>query len=332
MKNGIRLQIGKKNLFMLLFLAAWLIAAASIQSKYIIHLMFMATIYAVMACGLNIVVGITGLANMSQAAFFGIGAYTTAILATKFDTPFYLNLLAAALVSMVFGLALGVPTLRLKGFFLSLATIGFAQVLRIVELNWVSLTQGPMGITAIPGARLAGHKFGKQDYIYYSIVILLVILYVTKRLLNAKIGRALSAIKNDEVAAKSLGINITYYKIFAFALSSFFAGLAGSIYAQYTSFVSPDSFVQSDSTTLLCMVILGGSGTLFGPIFGAIILIFAPEILRFADLYRLIFVGIVMIVGIISKECRWASKIGTFMRRRLLEPIRQKRIGGKEDV
>ncbi len=331
MKNRIS-KISKKNLFMLLLLVAWIAATATIQSKYIIHLLFMATIYAVMACGLNIVVGITGLANMSQAAFFGIGAYTAAILATKFSTPFYVNLLAAALVSMVFGLALGVPTLRLKGFFLSLATIGFAQVLRIVELNWISLTQGPMGITAIPGARLGGHKFTKQDYIYYSIVILLLILYVTKRLLAAKIGRALSAIKNDEVAAKSLGINITYYKIFAFALSSFFAGMAGAIYAQYTSFVSPDSFVQSDSTTLLCMVILGGSGTLFGPIFGAIVLIFAPEILRFAELYRLIFVGIIMIVGIIAKECHWISYIQWFIHEKIILPVRVRAGGGKEGV
>lgn len=325
-----KLQISKKNLGMLVFLVAWIAATALIDNGYITHLLFMATIYAVMACGLNIVVGITGLANMSQAAFFGIGAYVAALLATNFGAPFYVNLIAAALVSMVFGLLLGFPTLRLKSFFLSLVTIGFAQVIRVVELNWVSLTQGPMGITGIPAIRIFGHRFTKQDYIYYSIVILLLILYVTKRLLSAKLGRALSAIRNDEVAAKSLGINITYYKIYAFALSSFFAGMAGAIYAQYTSFVSPDSFVQNDSTTLLCMVILGGSGTLFGPIFGAIVLIFAPEILRFADLYRLIFVGVVMIVGILSKECRWGPRATEFLTNKV--PALKKLTGRKEAV
>ena len=307
-------KISKKTLTMLALLVIWVILTMMIKNRYYTHLIFMVTIYAVMACGLNIVVGITGLANMSQAAFFGIGAYVAAILSTEFGMPFYVNLLAAALVSMVFGLALGAPTLRLKGFYLSLATIGFAQVLRIIELNWLSLTKGPMGITAIPGAQIFGHKFTKADYVYYALVILIIILYVTDRLLHAKIGRALNAIKNDEVAAKSLGINITYYKIFAFALSSFFAGMVGAVYAQYISFVSPDSFVQSDSTTLLCMVILGGSGTLYGPILGAFVLILVPEILRFADNYRLIFVGVVMIVGIIAKECRWGEKIRSFFK------------------
>ena len=143
-------KISKKTLTMLALLVIWVILTMMIKNRYYTHLIFMVTIYAVMACGLNIVVGITGLANMSQAAFFGIGAYVAAILSTEFGMPFYVNLLAAALVSMVFGLALGAPTLRLKGFYLSLATIGFAQVLRIIELNWLSLTKGPMGITAIP--------------------------------------------------------------------------------------------------------------------------------------------------------------------------------------
>ncbi len=309
---------------MLALLLAWIVVAAVIKNSYFIHMLFMATTYALLACALNIVVGITGLANMSQAAFFGIGAYTAALLATKFGAPFYINIIAAAVVSMLFGLAVGAPTLRLKGFYLSLVTIGFAQVLRIIEINWVSLTNGPMGITAIPGVSIGRYLFSKKAYIFYGLVVLLIILYVTKRLMASKIGRALSAIKNDEVAAKSLGINITYYKVLAFAMSSFFAGMAGSIYAQYTTFVSPDSFVQNDSTTLLCMVILGGSGTLFGPIFGAIVLIFVPEILRFADMYRLIFVGVVMIVGILAKEGQWFAHVQKFFKDRLTSLIRVK--------
>ena len=304
----------KKTWIMLGLMVVWIILTAVIQNMYITHLIFMVTLYAVMSCGLNIVVGITGLANMAQATFFGIGAYVTAILATEFGLPFYVDVLASAIVAMIFGLILGMPTLRLKGFFLSLVTIGFAQVIRIVELNWVSLTKGPMGITAIPAARIGDFRFDRPAYVYYTLFMLVIILYVTKRLLSSKIGRALRAINNDEVVAKSLGINITYYKTFAFALSSFFAGIAGSIYAQYISFVSPDSFTQNDSTTLLCMVILGGSGTLYGPIIGAFVLILAPEIFRFSDNYRLIFVGIVMIVGILAKELHWGSKIAHWAR------------------
>lgn len=314
-------KINYKSILMLLLLISWIIATATIKNTYVIHMLFMASIYAVLACGLNIVVGITGLANMSQAAFMGIGAYTAALLGTKFNSPFYVSLIIAALVTTAFGLLLGAPTLRLKGFYLSLVTIGFAQVLRIVEINWVSLTNGPMGITAIPHASIAGYAFSKQAYIYYTIIILLAILYITNRMMNAKVGRALSAIKNDEVAAKSLGINITYYKILAFCMSSFFAGMAGAIYAQYTTFVSPDSFTQNDSTTMLCMVILGGSGTLFGPILGAILLIFAPEILRFADMYRLIFVGVVMIIGILAKEGHWIPKIEKYLKQKVIAPF-----------
>lgn len=190
----------KKILVALLFLL-WIVCPIMIQNNYITHLIFMATIFAVLAASLNIAVGVTGLSNMSHATFFGIGAYVAAILATNYEAPFYVTLLAGAFVAMAFGLVLGAPTLRLKGFYLSLVTIGFGQIIRIIELNWISVTKGPMGIPGIPAASLGSFEFNTAANIYYGLAILGLTLLVTRRLLKSKTGRALSAIKNDEVVA-----------------------------------------------------------------------------------------------------------------------------------
>ncbi len=290
-------------------IAAWAVIPAVSKNAYVIHLLFSCAIFAILACSLNIVVGITGLPNMSHATFFGIGAYMAALLSIHFKVPFYVNLILGGLVSLLFGIALGLPTLRLKGFYLSLVTIGFGQIVRIVEINWVSLTRGPMGLPGIAGAKIGGYGFSKRDFIYYCMAVLAILIFTVRRMMNSKIGRALSAIKNDDIVAKSLGVNTTGYKAFAFSLSAFFAGMAGTIYAHYISFISPDSFTSADSTTILCMVILGGSGTLLGPVLGAIILTLAPEVLRFADMYRMVFVGVVMIVGVIAKECHLQDRL-----------------------
>ena len=310
------LRTDYKKLVIALCVLVWIVAPLLIQSNYVIHLIFMATIFAVLACSLNIAVGITGLSNMSHATFFGIGAYVAAILSTNFDIPFYVTLFAGALVATLFGVVLGGPTLRLKGFYLSLVTIGFGQIIRIIELNWISVTKGPMGIPGIPGAEIGSYLFSTTAYIYYALIILGLTLLITRRLLKSKFGRALSAIKNDEIVARSMGVNTTLYKVIAFALAAFFAGMAGTIYAHYITFVSPDSFTQADSQQLLCMVILGGSGTLYGPIIGALILVFAPEILRFADMYRIIFVGVVMVVGILAKEGHWYERCKNWIKAR----------------
>jgi branched-chain amino acid transport system permease protein len=271
--------------------------------------MFMTTIYAILASSLNIAVGITGLPNLSHATFFGIGAYVAAIGSLNFNLPFYVTLFIGGFIAMVFGVILGIPTLRLKGFYLALVTIGFGQVIRIVELNWMSVTNGPMGLPGISGAVIGSYELSPKAFIYYGFVILLIVSIITKRLLKSKIGRALMAIKNDEVVANALGVDVTKFKVFAFIISSFFAGMAGTVYAHYVTFVSPDSFTAADSTTVLCMVILGGMGTILGPVIGAIVLTIAPEALRFADLYRVVFIGMVMVVSIIFKECNCAEVI-----------------------
>jgi len=288
---------------------AWGAWARLSTNYYITHLLLMIAVYSLLACSLNIVVGITGLANMTQAAFFGVGAYVAAIFATRFNLPFILSFFAGGVVAMLFGLMIGMPTLKLKGFYFSLVTIAFGSAIQIIENNMVSVTGGPMGIPGIPAIRMGAYKFVRADYDILSLALLAVLLYFTKRLMVSKTGRALSAIRSDEIVARSLGVNTAMYKVLSFAISSFFAGMAGTIYAHYVAFVSPDTFTSDSSIQAVCMVILGGSGTLFGPIAGAVVMLVAPEILRFTDSYRVIFVGVVMILGIMARELHFAEKI-----------------------
>ncbi|NPV69824.1 MAG: branched-chain amino acid ABC transporter permease [Firmicutes bacterium] len=291
-----------------------LILPVILPTQYWVHMFFMATLWASLACSLNIAVGYTNLANLSHATFFGIGAYTAALLGLRFGVPFYITLVAGSAVASIAGLLLGLPTLRLKGIYLALATMGFGQIVRLVELNWDAVTNGPMGLPGIPSAEFGQYQLSKVGFCYYALAVLAIEILIIRNLVGSRIGRALRAIKNDETAAGSLGVNVVYYKVLAFVLSSFLAGGMGSIYAHYVTFVSPDSFTSADSVTMICMVILGGAGTLFGPVLGAVILALAPEMLRFADLYRMILVGVVMIVGVILKEGDLVDRIRRFRR------------------
>ncbi|NPV71019.1 MAG: branched-chain amino acid ABC transporter permease [Firmicutes bacterium] len=285
-----------------------------LPNQYWTHLYFMVVLWAMLSSSLNIAVGYTDLANLSHATFFGIGAYAAALLALRLHVPFYLTLFAGGVVATVSGFLLGLPSLRLRGMYLALATIGFGEIVRLVEINWISLTSGPMGLPGIPGAEMGMFELSKVGFGYYALAILVSELLVIRNIVNSRIGRALRAIKNDDIAAASLGINVVYYKVFAFMLSSFFAGVAGSVYAHYMTFVSP-SFTMADSVTMLSMVILGGAGTLFGPVAGAIVLGLLPEMLRFADLYRMVLVGSIMIVAIIAKEGDMRERFRRMVRR-----------------
>lgn len=311
------MKIKRNNILNIIFFIVWGAIPFFLKSQYLIHMIFLTVIYAILSSSLNLAVGITGLSSMSHAAFFSIGAYAAAITATRFGFPFYITLLLGGILSMMSGVALGAPTLRLKGFYLALVTIGFGQLVRIVLLNWISITKGPMGIPGIPSAQIGSRIFSTHSYIIYGLIILALTLFVIKNLKESKTGRAFSAICSDEIVAKSLGVNTSYYKVLAFALSAFFAGMAGSIYAHYVTFVSPDTFTAEDSNTILCMVILGGSTTMLGPVLSAILLIIIPELLRFAELWRTVFVGVVLLGAILYKETdisKRIKRIGTFQR------------------
>jgi len=273
-----------------------------LKSAYILHLLFMVWLYAILSESLNIAIGYCGLGNIAHASFFGLGAYAAALSALNWGTPFYVNLIIGGLFASIFGFILGIPTLRLQGLYLALVTVGFGKIIRIVQINWIAVFNGPMGLPGIPGASILNYQFSEIAYSYYILFLLVIVLIISWRLKNSRIGRAFLAIKNDPLAANSLGVNVLHYKMLAFVISAFIAGGAGSVYAHYVSFISPDAFTLNDSIIILCMVILGGSGPIFGVLLATVFLVLMPEIFRFTQGYRMLLVGSFIVVGVLLTD------------------------------
>jgi branched-chain amino acid transport system permease protein len=262
-------------------------------NNYFIDVLIMAGIYSILAIGLNVIVGFTGLLNLGFAAFYACGAYTYALLNTKFGLGFWTCLPISAGFTSLIGLLLAVPALRLRGDYLAIVTLGFGEIMRLVLNNWDSLTHGPNGITGIGPPHLATISLADIRYYYYLVfVILLLSLAVIRRVEDSRFGRAWKAIKENEIAASAVGINVTKYKLFAFAFGTFWAGIAGILFAAKMQFVSPESFTFIESVLILSMVIIGGLGNTYGAVVGAFLLVLLPEALREVQLYRMLLLGI----------------------------------------
>ncbi len=285
-----------------IFLLAFaLIGPLVIHQNYIIHLMVMCAIYAGLACSMNIILGYTGLFSLAHAAFWGIGAYTSGILVGKLGFPIWVGFLLSGVVACIFGMIIAIPSLNLRGDYLAIVTLGFGQIVRLIELNEQWLTNGAMGITAIPKPALFGIKFGRVQFFYLALAITLLVMLVIYRLVKSRVGRALIAIRGDDLAAMAIGVNVRNYKILAFGIGTFCAGLMGSVYAHYITFISPDQYTFQISVNIFCMVILGGMGTTIGPVLGAIVLTLLPEVMRTFDVYRMIIVGLLMVLCMIFR-------------------------------
>jgi branched-chain amino acid transport system permease protein len=274
-------------------IAAVLLLPAIVESRYVLFVCDLAMIYAIVALGLNLLMGYGGQISVGHAAFFGIGAYTSAILSVDLAWSFWAALPAALALSAAFGLLLGLPTLRLRGHYLILATLGFGEIVRLVLQNWQQLTKGPTGIVGIPPVRLFGIALQSERQFYYlALAFLALALLVAVRLARTRMGRELISVRDHELAAELMGVDTVRVKLFAFSTSAAFAGIAGSLYAHMSGSISPDVFTFELSVALLIMVMLGGPGTILGPVFGALALTALPELLRdFKELY-LVFYGI----------------------------------------
>ncbi len=259
-------------------------------------------IYVMLGWGLNIVVGLAGLLDLGYVAFYAVGAYTYALLATTFGLSFWICLPVAGLLAAFWGILLGFPVLRLRGDYLAIVTLAFGEIIRLVLINWVDLSGGYAGIASIPRVTFFGISFKDQPgnfaemfglahspihskiFLYYLILSLaFVTSFVTMRLRRLPIGRAWEALREDEIACRSLGINTTNTKLTAFALGAFFAGLAGSFFAVRQGFISPESFTFNESATILAIVVLGGMGSQFGIALAAVFLVGGFELLRELD-------------------------------------------------
>ncbi|MEK6657592.1 MAG: branched-chain amino acid ABC transporter permease [Nitrospirota bacterium] len=263
-----------------------------ISDPYITNVGTSALTYIVLALGLNIVVGFAGLLDLGYVAFYAVGAYFYALLSIKAGLSFWAVLPLSAIMAAIFGILLGFPTLRLRGDYLAIVTLGFGEMIRITLNNWDSLTGGPNGILGIRGPDMLGLSFSQPYHYYYLIIIIgIFTVFVVNRLNNSRIGRAWIAIREDEIAAEAMGINIVKMKLLAFALGAFFAGMAGAFFAGKMKFVSPESFTFFESVIILCMVVLGGMGSILGVILGAVVLIILPESLRGFQNYRMLIFG-----------------------------------------
>jgi len=277
------------------------------KDQYWLRVMITLGIYVMLALGLNIIIGFTGMLDLGYIAFYGIGAYTTAILTTQFHISFWLCILASILVAGLFGVLRGLPTLRLSGDYLAIVTLGFGEIIRMSFVNLVGLTGGPMGIRDITPPSILGLSFGFSAqwgyrlYFYLILVLLILTVLTMNNLRNSRLGRAWLAIREDETAAQMMGVNLAWNKTLAYAVGAAYGGLAGAFFASFNMFVSPNSFTFFESAIVLCMVVIGGLGSIPGVIIGASILASFPEALRFLSEYRYLIFGLLMVTMIIFK-------------------------------
>lgn len=272
------------------------------KQPYALRTSIVILLYVVLALSLNFVLGFAGQLSMGHSAFYAVGAYTTALLMVNFKLSFWIALPVSALVAAIFGLVLGMPTLRLKGDYLAITTIGFGEIVRLVLINWTGLTRGPAGIPGIPSPKIFGFVLKGNIHYYYLILILVFItIIVSYRLLNSRLGRGLIAVRDDEIAAEAMGINATYLKVLAFVLGAAFAGIAGSFFSSFIHYVNPDNFNYMESVVILTMVVLGGVGSIPGVIVGAVVLALLPEALRDIATYRYAIYGILLILMMIIR-------------------------------
>lgn len=249
---------------------------------YVLHVLTIACIYGVLATSLNLVAGYTGMLSLAQAAFYGIGAYASALVSVSLGVPFLLGMLIGAGVAGVLSLAVSLPAARLRDDFFAIATFGFQFIVWNLLNNWTLLTRGPMGIPGIPRPTIFGHTFGSpMFFLILSAGLLLVIYLISFRVVRSPFGRLLMAIREDEALVQMLGKSPVLFKAKVFALSATMAGTAGAVYAHYFTYISPSSFTVMESILILSMVIIGGAGSMRGPLVGAVVLVALPEVLRF---------------------------------------------------
>jgi branched-chain amino acid transport system permease protein len=294
-------------MFSLAAVAVALALPHAFKTPYYIHLMTLALIWIVLAQGQNLTQGFVGYVSIAQAGFMGIGAYISTLLTINFGVSVWATLVIAPLLTGAMAIIAGYPSLRVKGHYFSIVTLAYNMVIFIVLMTFKALTGGEAGIPDVPRPselNLFGYVFsfeGRSNLNYYALALLAAILVTTccALVLHSRAGRVMLAIRQNEDLAEAMGVVTSRYKLFAFVMSSICAGLAGTLYAHYIGFLNPEPFGVDQSLNIILAVILGGSGTLTGPIVGAVSVVFLPELLRFADSFRLIIYGSILVIATI---------------------------------
>lgn len=288
-----RLGVGLILLFSMAALPAY------IEKAYYLHLVTIMLIWIVMTQGLNIIQGYAGYVSICQATFFGIGAYASAIVTLKLGWPVSMGLTSAILAGALAGVVIGWPSLKMKGHYFAIATMAFAVLVGAVMLNWKELTGGDAGLHGIPRPEMVVWDFDLASpigYYYITLVAASFSVWFVGRFSRSRVGRSIIAVRENEALARAIGVNTTRSKRLAFTISAVFGSFAGALYAHYINFVNPTPFHLEASLNAILAVIIGGSGTVWGPVIGSALVVFLPEYLRVATMYRMVIYGALIIL------------------------------------
>jgi len=291
----------RKSLAWIVGGAALLALPALIDSPYYMHMLVMSALFVIISAGLNLVFGYAGQLALGYTAFFAVGAYTAALLALNASTPFLVNILLAGAACGLLAYLLGYPCLRLRGPHFAILTIAFAEIIRLVANNWISLTRGPMGLSGIPSPVLdvpgvAVVKLGGESGFYYiALALAVVTVYATYRIANSPAGRAFVGIRENQDLAAAVGIDLFRFKMQAWVASGIIAGVGGGAYAYYIQVVDPLLFSFYYTFVVFTMVVVGGRGTVFGPVVGGVLFTLLPESLRLAESYRMLIFALILL-------------------------------------
>jgi branched-chain amino acid transport system permease protein len=289
--------------------AAVLVTAAllvpALFNEHQVGLMITALIWVMLGLGLNIVVGVAGLLDLGYVAFYAVGAYGYALLNQYYGLDFWLAIPVCAGLAALFGILLGIPVLRLRGDYLAIVTLGFGEIIRLILENWGEVTHGPSGVKNIPWPTMFGVEISRAEaatFIYYlMLAVVVATIFIINRLQNSRIGRAWVALREDEIACQAMGINRMHTKLAAFASGATWAGVAGVIFAARTGFINPASFTFWESALILCIVVLGGMGSILGVTIAAFIFSLVPETLREVNEYRMLVFGAAMVLMMVFR-------------------------------
>lgn len=288
----------KLNALLVLGLGAVLAILVGAGSSYASQVAITTMIFVILAASLNLITGSAGLLSLGHAAFFGVGAYTAALLSTRFGWPFWATLPFAAASAAAIGALVAVPTMRLTSIYFAVATLGIGEMIYVTLLNWVGLTRGPMGIRSIPAINVFGQQ-GMGVQLLVTAAVMLAVLWVVHRVVHSYWGNALRALREDDACADAMGIDVGRLKLQSFGLACALAGAAGALFAHTTGYISPESFRFGESILVLSMVVVGGLGSLYGSVIGAVLLAVLPEALRDLGHWRMIAVGVVLFAAIL---------------------------------
>jgi branched-chain amino acid transport system permease protein len=315
--------MGKKNkIYLLIYSLIIFTLPAILQNNYHLMVLNVAALNIVVVIGLNLLMGYAGQISLGHAAFFGLGAYLSAIFTATYGFPLWPTMIMAMAITGIIAYAIGIPTLKLEGHYLVMATLGFNIIIYIVMIQLDAVTGGPSGFAGIPRLRIGNFAFDSDRQIYYLLwAVSIAVLFLSLNLIYSRVGRAMAALSHNEIAARCAGIDTEGYKVKIFVISAVLASLAGSLYAHYITFISPGTFSFFYSIQVVTMVLVGGMGSLWGSAFGAILLTILPEVLHAVKEYNVLIYGLIlMVVLVFFPQGLFPGIAGAFAKRRTEVP------------